>query len=70
VAKVKQDEVLHLNNGQTGESGSVPPQTNWNIFLKTTIVIGHWSLGIGGKMVGNVLHAWLARLWTLQQILK
>jgi hypothetical protein len=26
-----------LNNGQTGESGGVLPQTNRNIFLRTTI---------------------------------
>jgi hypothetical protein len=26
-----------LNNGQTGESGGVLPQTDGNIFLRTTI---------------------------------
>jgi hypothetical protein len=51
-----------LNNGQTGESGSVPPQTNWNIFLKTTIVIGHWSLVTGHwALVGK----WLEMFFTL-----
>ena len=33
VATVKQDEVLHFNSGQTGESGGVLRQTSWNMFM-------------------------------------
>jgi hypothetical protein len=37
LATMKQDEVLHLNNGQTGESGGMLPQTNPNIFVRAAL---------------------------------
>jgi hypothetical protein len=41
-----------LNNGQTGESGGVLPQTNWNIFVRISIEEGFLLVELPVNRIG------------------